>query len=164
MKQQIDLKFAGLVVSLGVLAGCSTMPEWTKPSTWVDGVSQAAGPADPAPRQAGATQVATPVAAPAPSSGDVIDPLAEVQPQTRIQNPDAATVFPTVADQPAPRELSTTEAQRREIVDSLVADRDNAKHSAEELRGGVAPAAPPPAPSKTKAPASKDDKPDPGGS
>jgi hypothetical protein len=139
-----------LAVSLGFLAGCSTMPEWTKPSTWVDGVTDAGKPAEAAPAKPAATQVAAPASTAPAGTSDVFDPLAEVEPTARIQKADAPTAFPEIAAQPAARELTTTESQRREIRDALVADRDNAQYSAEELRGGAAPPAAPPAP---KAPA-----------
>jgi len=142
-----------LAVLLGLLAGCSTMPEWTKPSTWVDGVTDAGKPAEATPAKPAATQVAAPAPA-ASGASDVFDPLAEIEPTARIQKPDAPTAFPEIAAQPAARELTTTESQRREIRDALVADRDNAQHSAEELRGGAAKPAAPPAP---KAPAAKSD-------
>lgn len=161
---RFDTKLLPLALSAGLLAlaGCSTMPEWTKPSTWVDGVTDATKPAEAAPRKPEATAVAKPAAASA--SSDVIDPLAEQAPEPRIQKADAPTEFPKVGGQPAARELTTTESQRREIRDALVADRDHARHTAEELRGGATPAAAPPAPSKT-APASPATKPaDPDGS
>lgn len=147
-------RYMPLAVSLGLLTGCSTMPEWTKPSTWVDGVTDAGKPAEATPAKPAATQVAAPAPAASAGSSDVFDPLAEIEPTARIQKADAPTAFPAIAAQPAARELTTTESQRREIRDALVADRDNAQHSAEELRGGAAPPAAPPAP---KAPAAKSD-------
>ena len=141
---RLDLRMLIVAVSVGLLAGCSTMPEWTKPSTWVDGVTDAAKPADTAAKKPETATVVKPASAPAAVSSDVIDPLAEEEPAPRIQKADAPTEFPKVGSQPAARELTTTESQRREIVDGLVADRDHAKHSAEELRAGAAPAAPPP--------------------
>ena len=39
---RFELKLIPVAVSLGLLAGCSTMPEWTKPGTWVDGITAAA--------------------------------------------------------------------------------------------------------------------------
>ena len=143
---RLDTKLLPFALAAGLLAGCSTMPEWTKPSTWVDGVTDASKPAEDAPRKPEAAGMAKPAAASA--SSDVIDPLAEEAPQPRIQKADAPTEFPKVGSQPAARELTTTESQRREIRDALVADRDHARHTAEELRGGAAPAAAPPAPAK----------------
>lgn len=148
---RIALKVIPIVMSAGLMAGCSTMPEWTKPSTWVDGVTEGTKPAETAEQKAETTPVASPAAANAPASADpVIDPLAEEPAKPRIQQADAPTEFPNINVQPEPRQVITTESQRREIRDALVADRDNAQHSADELRGGTAPAAPPPAPAAAK--------------
>jgi hypothetical protein len=148
---RIALKVIPIVMSAGLMAGCSTMPEWTKPTTWVDGVTDSGKPAESAGQKAETTQVAKPVAASTPASGDpVIDPLAEEPAKPRIQQADTPTEFPNINTQPEPRQVVTTESQRREIRDALVADRDNAQHSADELRGGTAPAAPPPAPAAVK--------------
>lgn len=145
-----ELRIIPIALATSLLAGCSTMPEWTKPSTWVDGVTEATrAPEGDAAKPADA-QVARPVSAPAPQGSDVIDPLEEVAAKPRIQPADKPTAFPNIAAQPDPRQLTTTDAQRREIRDGLVADRDNARHSAEELRGGTAQAATPPAPAAPK--------------
>ena len=139
-----------LAAAAGLLTACSAMPEWTKPSTWIDGVTdkpaektETAKPAEEGTK----TEVAN-------TSGNALppveDPLNPTPPGPRIKPTDAATEFPNVAAQPAPREPTTTESQKREIRDSLVADRDRAQYSADELRGGAQPAAapPPPAPAK----------------
>ncbi len=73
------------------------------------------------------------------------DPLAPEKAAPRIQTADTPTEFPNLSNAPDPRQASTTEGQRREIRDSLVADRDKAQHTADELRGGTTPAAAPPA-------------------
>lgn len=152
-----DLRIVPIALATSLLAGCSTMPEWTKPSTWVDGVTEATkAPEGEAAKPADA-QLARPVAAPAPQASDVIDPLEEVAAKPRIQAADKPTSFPNIAAQPDPRQLTTTDSQRREIRDGLVADRDNARHSAEELRGGTAQAATPPAPKPAEDPAAKPD-------
>ncbi len=80
----------------------------------------------------------------------VDDPLAPAVVGPRIKPTDKPTEFPNLAAQPAPREPSSTEAQKREIRDSLVADRDRAQYSADDLRGGAQPAAAPPAPAGAK--------------
>lgn len=142
------------VLAAGSLAACSSMPEWTKPSTWYDGVTapdapkttEAAKP-EAQPAQGAATQVSN-------STSPVIDPLEPEPAQARIQPSEKPTEFPTLAAQPAAREATTSESQRREIRDSLAADRDNAQYTADELRGGSQPAAAPPAPAAAK-PASK---------
>ena len=80
----------------------------------------------------------------------VEDPLAPAVVSPRVKPTDKPTEFPDLAAQPAPRQPSSTEAQKREIRDSLVADRDRAQYSADDLRGGAQPAAAPPAPAATK--------------
>jgi hypothetical protein len=139
------------------------MPEWTKPSTWYDGVTgkdESAQKAEAKPEAekaevtpAAATGEATPVANQSEGAEGALppveDPLEPTPVQPRIKPVEAATAFPNLSAQPAPREPLTTESQQREIRDSLVADRDRAQHSADELRGG-APAAAPPAPAAPK--------------
>ncbi len=51
--------------------------------------------------------------------------------------------YPVLAEVPATPESTTTVEQRRDIVDGLVADREMARHSGEQLRGGTAAGAPP---------------------
>ena len=149
---RFELKLIPVVVSLGLLAGCSTMPEWTKPGTWVDGVSGSGKPAEKAAPAAETTQVAKPATAAASAETDpVIDPLAPATQQARIKPADAPTTFPNINTATEARQVTTTESQRRDIRDSLVADRDNAQHSAEELKGGQAPAAAPPPAAKPAA-------------
>jgi len=155
---RFELKLIPVAVSLGLLAGCSTMPEWTKPGTWVDGVSGTEKPAEKADQKAApaaeTTQVAKPATAAASAENDpVIDPLAPEVQQARIKPADAPTTFPNINTATEARQVTTTESQRRDIRDSLVADRDNAQHSAEELKGGQAPAAAPPPAAKPAAPA-----------
>lgn len=138
-----------LVATAGMLAACSSMPEWTKPSSWYDGVTEPAEKAEAAkPAEAPAT---VPVAnQSATALPPVEDPLAPTPAAPRIKPTDKPTEFPDIASQPAPREPTSTEAQKREIRDSLVADRDRAQYSADELRGGGQPAAAPPAPAAVK--------------
>jgi hypothetical protein len=151
---RFELKLLPVAISFGLLAGCSTMPEWTKPGTWVDGVSGSEKPAEKAAPAAETTQVAKPATAAASAENDpVIDPLAPETQQARIKPADAPTTFPNINTAAEARQVTTTESQRRDIRDSLVADRDNAQHSAEELKGGQAPAAAPPPAAKPATPA-----------
>lgn len=148
-----------------LLAACSSMPEWTKPSTWYDGVTGANKPAEKADAEAAKPEepkAATEVANQNPNAlPPVDDPLAPTPAGPRIKPTDKPTEFPNVAEQPAPREPTSTEAQKREIRDSLVADRDRAQYSADELRGGAQPAAAPPPPAAPKpAPAVEEKKPE----
>ena len=149
---RFEFKLIPVAVSVGLLAGCSTMPEWTKPSTWVDGVTDAGKPPEKAEQKAETTPVAKPATTAGTDAEPVVDPLAPEPQLARVKPADAPTEFPNVNTQPEPRQVTTTESQRREIRDSLVADRDNAQHTADELKGGQAPAAPPPPAAK---PASK---------
>jgi hypothetical protein len=134
------------VLAAGSLAACSSMPTWTKPSTWYDGVTapdeakttEAKPEAKPV-QPAAATQVSN-------SASPVIDPLEPEPERPRITPSEKPAEFPNLASQPAAREATTSESQRREIRDSLAADRDNAQYTADELRGGAQPAAAPPAP------------------
>ncbi len=144
------LRVLPIVAVAGLLAGCSSMPEWTKPSSWYDGVTEKKAPAE----QKAEVKPAEPkevIQTAAPAEGalaPVVDPLdPESDKKKPVIQPSAKpTEFPNLATQPTPRHATTTEAQSREIRDSLVADRDNAQHSADELRGGTVPAAAPPAP------------------
>lgn len=143
-----------LAAAAGLLAGCSSMPEWTKPSSWYDGVTapaETAETAKPAAEAKATTGAATEVANQNPNAlPPVDDPLAPAVVGPRVKPTDKPTEFPNLAAQPAPREPSSTEAQKREIRDSLVADRDRAQYSADELRGGGQAAAAPPAPAAPK--------------
>ncbi len=142
---RFDLRVIPVCVVASLLGACSTMPEWTKPGTWMDGVSGTPETEKKAETKAEATPVAKPATDASAEANPVIDPLATEPEGPRIKTADTPTEFPNVNTQPEPRQLSTTESQRREIRDSLVADRDNAQHTADELRGGTqAPAAPPP--------------------
>jgi len=148
---RLVLRSIALLAAAGLVAGCSSMPDWTKPSTWYDGVTEE----KPAEEKAETQPVAAPASTEAAAATSetlppVVDPLEPESTGPRIKAADKPTEFPNVAAQPVPREPVTTESQRREIRDSLVADRDRAQHTADELRGGTQPAAapPPPAPAK----------------
>ena len=153
------MRLVPIAAVAALLAGCSAMPEWTKPTTWYDGVTgqgeTEAAKAETKPAEAKTTGSAekTEVAhQTAPGAlPPVDDPLAPEPTGPRIKPSDKPTEFPSLAAQPAPREALTTEAQRREIRDSLVADRDRAQYTADELRGGGQPAAAPPAPAANTA-------------
>ncbi|MCE9523353.1 MAG: hypothetical protein K8S25_13100 [Alphaproteobacteria bacterium] len=147
---RLVLRSLAIVASVSVLGACSSMPEWTKPTTWYDGVTDAKKP-----EQAKTTdeKAKTEVAHTTANGAlpPVVDPLEPEATGPRIKTSDKPTVFPNMATQPAALEVSTTDSQRREIRDSLVADRDRAQHTADELRGGTAPAAAPPPPAAPKA-------------
>jgi hypothetical protein len=88
----------GLLTAVLVLAGCSSMPSWTKPSVWYDQV--------------------------------VSDPEAvqkAVQEDATKKRAEPAGEFPSLANTPAPPAPGITEAQQREIRESLASDRDRTK-------------------------------------
>jgi uncharacterized protein with NAD-binding domain and iron-sulfur cluster len=154
-------RLLSLAATAALLAGCSAMPEWTKPSTWYDGVTEQGKKAETAPAETKApdaeakTEVANQSSTALPP---VEDPLAPEQTGPRIKPSDKPTEFPNLAAQEQPREALTTDAQRREIRDSLVADRDRAQYIADDLRGGTKPAAaPPPAAKNAANPATSDE-------
>jgi len=136
-----------------LLAGCSAMPEWTKPSTWYDGVTskkEETAKTEPAETKPAESAEKTEVAHQSEGAlPPVDDPLAPEPTGPRIKASEKPTEFPNLAAQQEPREALTTDAQRREIRDSLVADRDRAQYIADELRGGSQPAAAPPPPAET---------------
>lgn len=151
---RLVLRSVALTAAAVLLVACSSMPEWTKPTTWYDGVTGADTPTEEKAEAKPASTDAQPAQAAAAKSDTALppveDPLDPTPAGPRIQTSDKPTEFPNVATQSTPREPSTTKSQRREIRDSLVADRDRAQHTADELRGGTQPAAapPPPAPAK----------------
>jgi hypothetical protein len=143
---RLVLRSLAILAAAGLMTACSSMPEWTKPSTWYDGVTDAKKAEDAKPADSAKTEVAATKDAKAP----VEDPLAPAKTEPRIQASETPTEFPNLSTAPDPRQAATTDGQRREIRDSLVADRDKAQHTADELRGGTTPAAAPPAPAAPK--------------
>jgi hypothetical protein len=148
---RLVLRVLSIVAVAGLLAACSSMPEWTKPSSWYDGVTEKKAPVEQkAEAKPTETQEVTQTAAPGEGGlvpvVDPLDPESDKKKSVALKAPTTPTEFPNLSTQPAPRQAGTTDAQQREIRDSLVADRDNAQHSADELRGGTTPAAAPPTP------------------
>jgi hypothetical protein len=152
---RLVLRVLPVAAVAGLLAACSAMPEWTKPTTWIDGATEKKAPAEQkaAAKPAESKEVTQTSASAEGGLAPVVDPLDPESDKKKptIQPSAKPTEFPNLASQPTPRQASSTEAQRREIRDSLVADRDNAQHSADELRGGTVPAAPPPTPATATA-------------
>ncbi len=145
---RIVLRVLPVVAVAALLGACSSMPEWTKPATWVDGVTEKKAETKPA--------EATKTAAPGDTVIDPLDPESDKKKPVALQtSSDKPTEFPNLSAQPAAKQPSTTAAQQREIRDSLIADRDNAQHSADELRGGTVPAAAPPAAATEQKPEDK---------
>jgi hypothetical protein len=96
VRKAVRVAAVGMAMAAFGLAGCSTMPAWTKPSTWYDSVT-----GDPAQVEQAAREKDAKLAAQAPA-GD----------------------FPNLAQTPSVPVVSTTPAQRKDIRDSLAADRD----------------------------------------
>lgn len=74
-----------------------------------------------------------------------------------VAQPADTNTYPSLSNTPDKPNPSTTPQQRRAIQEGLVADREKANHTAEQLRGGGEAAAVPPPPAP--APAAKDKKP-----
>ena len=93
-----------------VLAGCSQVPDWVNPVNWVDGMFD----------------------------GMFNDEVSELPPAPKPTEttPGADKPFPKLGQTQAPERMGSSAAERKELADSLVADRDNAKYSNENLRAG----------------------------
>ncbi len=109
------------------LAGCSQLPdvpEWANPAGWVDGMF-----------------------------GENVDVLPPVPTSTSKSAgaPGADKPFPKLGELPPPPKSESSTETRQKLANSLVADRDNARYTNENLRAGdtrmaAAPPAPKPAP------------------
>ena len=106
MRRQRVLKSCILVALAFALEACSTMPTWTKPSTWYDSVT-----GDPVAVDKAAQEQDKKAAAAAPV-GD----------------------FPLLSQTPTAPVVSTTPAQRKEIRDSLAVDRDRTNASVQAVK------------------------------
>jgi len=104
------------IVAGMMLAACSTLPDWTRPSTVSDAVS------GQSPSETSNEAVAAKQAEAEAASSDANFPSAGTVPQVPATG-DAAT--------------------KRDLADSLVADRQHARYSGEALRGGTEPPASP---------------------
>lgn len=101
------VEFLVLLGIAGMLPACSTMPSWTKPSVWYDQVT-----GDPKAVEKAAAEDAAKAALP-------------VEPESE---------FPNLAKSPTPPAPGLTEAQQREIRDSLAADRAATKAAVEAVK------------------------------
>lgn len=98
--------FAVLLPAL-LLANCSTMPSWTKPSVWYDQITL-----DPQAVEKAAAQDAE-----------------------RAKEPKAPEAeFPSLAKSPAPPVAGITAAQQREIRESLAADRERTNTAVQAVK------------------------------
>jgi outer membrane protein OmpA-like peptidoglycan-associated protein len=122
------------------LGGCASVPTWANPVEWYDGVFGARTP-PPASKTATANK---------PAAG------------TKDGAKTAESGFPNLENTPD-RPKTTSTAERRAVQSGLVADRENAKHTDEVIRGrapqpnpgapdAMARAAPPGAPGPAPSP------------
>ena len=107
-----------------LLAACSTTPEWTRPSTISDSIT-GQSPSEPTNETVAAQQAAA-------------------------ENSSDGAAFPAAGSAPKVPETGA-EAEKRDLANSLVADRQHARYSGEALRGGTEPPASP-LPSRRTAP------------
>ena len=108
-----------------VLAGCSYVPEWASPVTWYDGVAS------------GVSSVAGAVGG-VFSGGDDEDSVQEAAAAATEDEDGDDEAYPrlsAVPDRPEPS------ADTGDVAEGLVADRENARYTDEQLRsgGGTAP-------------------------
>ena len=99
-----------------MLAACSTLPDWTKPSTASDAITGQA-PSEPT-NEAVAAQ------------------------QARAEANSENSSFPSAGSVPPVPDAGNA-ASKRDLTNSLVADRQHARYSGEALRGGTEPPASP---------------------
>ncbi len=151
-----------LVSTAALLSACSST-DLSKPGTWLDSMAggSAATSSDaknnvPPPPSAGDKPTVPAETASSTSTGQQasVDPKAKPKALPSAQAATSqSTEYPNLANQPDAQTPGTTESQRREIRDGLIADRDRAQHSGEVLRGGTDKPAAPPAPAPVAKPA-----------
>jgi hypothetical protein len=141
------------LASVAALLGACSSLDASKPGSWIDtiagGGSETSGEAKTAPPPPSAGD--KPTLPPATATSATTTQTSEAKPQLPTERAAGQpTEYPNLGERPDVQTPGTTETQRREIRDGLIADRDQAQHSADVLRGGTEkPAAPPPpAPSK----------------
>ncbi|MBT4046382.1 MAG: OmpA family protein [Rhodospirillaceae bacterium] len=142
-RRRIKLRLGAPMLTLTMalaLAGCSQVPDWANPVEWVDGAADGMG---------------------SMFDGIFSDDVGTLPPapkpvKTAKEVPGADKPFPKLGDTPkAPATLNSA-TERTKIANNLVADRDNARYTDQDLRAGdlrLAAAPPPPKPmvvSKTK--------------
>lgn len=107
-----------------MLAACSTLPDWTKPSTASDAITGQS---------------------PSQTTNETV-----AAQQARAEAASENSSFPTAGSTPQVPETGNP-AAKRDLANSLVADRQHARYSGEALRGGTEPPASP-LPSRRVAP------------
>ncbi len=115
------LRVAALLLVGMAASGCSSIPDWADPTTWVG------------------DDTSTATAAPPPdASSDEGQTVAEASDNGQ---------YPDLANAPQKPQAPSTTQEQAQTEDQLAADRANAQYSADALRGGTeAAAAPPPPP------------------
>jgi len=123
------------------LAGCSRMPdapEWVKPPDWVN-----------------PTNWGNPVDWFGDMFDDDVDDLPSA-PKPAARAPGADKPFPKLGETPAKPKPASTPESRQKLAKGLVADRDNARYTDQNLRAGdQRMAAAPPKPAPAPAPVAK---------
>ena len=121
-------QLTALVLTLA-LAGCAQIPNWANPVSWVDGVDDMFDNMFDG------------------MFSDNVDQLPPA-PKSSAKPPGADKPFPKLGQTQAPSRTGTSAESRQKLANSLIADRDNAKYTKQELRAGNQrlAAAPPPKP------------------
>ncbi len=102
------------------LSACSFVPDWGNPVVWYDSVVEGFGGTGNAPPKADSEAVQRAQAQSAPDSGD-----------TRS--------FPQLKTVPQQAPQASSNEERRQVAQGLVADRDNARYTDQVLRAGGTP-------------------------
>jgi outer membrane protein OmpA-like peptidoglycan-associated protein len=132
-----SLPLAALALAL-VLAGCAQTPDWVNPVNWVDGML------DRTPDWVNPVNWV---------DGMLDKDVNQVPPglKTTAEIPGSEKPFPKLGDTQAPVKTGTTAVAWQNLANSLIADRDNAKYTDQNLRAGdQRPTAAPPPPERTK--------------
>ena len=143
------------LASVAALLGACSSLDTSKPGSWIDtiagGGSEGNGEAKsvPPPPTAGDKPPVPPAAT---TTAGTAKPAADAKLPTE-KAAGQPTEYPNLANQPELQTPGTSESQRREIRDGLIADRDHTQHSADALRGGTEKAAAPPPPAPATKPA-----------
>ena len=115
------LRVAALLLVGFAASGCSSIPDWVDPSTWIGDDSNVA------------------TSAPPPDTSDEGQTVAEASDNGQQQYPD-------LANAPQKPAAPSTTQEQTQVADQLSADRSHAQYTGDALRGGTEPAAAPPPP------------------
>ncbi len=117
------VRVAAIAMLGAALSACSTVPGWVDPTTWIGGDDSSVASDD---------------------DGLPADQQADQRPDQQIDDQGSSSGQPGLAyipDRPAP---SSTPQERRQVADSLAADRSRQRYSGEQLRGDSQSTAAPP--------------------